>query len=353
MTLKEQMWANFPKTVKRNGEVFSAIVANDEGTAAFEYELKNLFDYMKEWVSTPDVYEQADDMLEKTVEFFSFFERFTNETDNSLKNRFGAIFVRNHDKVWGTPYDVKTVFEKYFPTAKIYLVENTNETVSDNLVSDGDFTESGSGWIFENCGLSKEARFSKTFGVSLGNDGTAKQTVSFSNTEDKTYFLHFFMKGKIKVRIKNNEGMYWNNSSKSWESSSSYADFSSDEWEAKSIYFLLGSVSSIDIEFTGNGLQTAYFDYVRLFEKKNYPSFAVIAQFEADSSKNSLKLAPGTSDPSQEISDYEKYDYYDQSFVTGVGAGFAQDIYKDLLNLLRAQGCKAHLEIVTKDYIEG
>lgn len=353
MTLKEQMWANFPKTVKRNGEVFSAMVANDEGTAAFEYELINLMAYMKEWVSTPNVYEQSDDMLDKTVTFLSYFERFSDETDASLKNRFGAVFVRNHNEVWGTPYDIKTVFAKYFPSATVFLIENTNDTTDDNLISDGDFTESGDGWTFTGSGLSTAARFSKTYGVSLEKAGKAVQTVELSNMEDKTYFLHFFMKGSLKVGIKNNAGKYWNSNSKSWTSSATYSEFVSEEWEAKSIFILTDSeMTSIEFEFLGNGGKIAYFDYVRLFEKKTYPSFTVVAQFEADSSKLALKLAPGQDDPSEQVSDYEKYDYYDQSFVTGVGAGFAQDIYNDLLNLLRANGVKAYLEILTKDYIE-
>ena len=64
-----------------------------------------------------------------------------------------------------------------------------------------------------------------------------------------------------------------------------------------------------------------------------------------------MKLAPGNADPTDKIKDYKKYDYFDHAFITGVAAGFAQDIYNDLLNLLRAQGVKAYLEIVVKDYI--
>lgn len=353
MTVKEQMRACFPKTIDRTAPVFSAMVANNEGTAAFEYELSNLISYMKEWVSTPDVYGQSGDMLDKTVNFLSYFERFTDESDTSLKNRFGAIFSRSSNKVWGTPYDIKTVFEKYFPHAEIYLVENTGDAGSENLIEDGDFEKNGSGWTFKDSKLSEEARFSKSYGVSLGSSGTAAQTIELAGTESKTYFLHFFMKGNLKISVKNNAGEYWDCASKSWSTSAVCKEFSCGGWEAENLYFSADSqTTGVEIEFSGNGGQTAFFDYVRLFEKRNYPSFTVIAQFEASASTSALKLAPGRSDPDSGIQDYGDYDYYDLSFVTGAGAGYAQDLYNDLLNLLRANGVKAYLEILTKDFIE-
>ena len=352
MTIKEQLRANFPKTVNKAAPIFSSMIANDDGTGAFEYELNYLISFMKEWVSTPNVYGQSGEMLEKTVEFFSFLERFTDESEKSLKGRFRAIFVRN--KVWGNSYDVKSVFEQYFPSAEIFLVENTNDTSSENLISDGDFTEYGSqDWNLTGCTLSEAARFSKTYGVLIPNGSSLKQTVSVKNIEDKTYFLHFFLKGDVKVLIKNNANKYWNSSSKTWTDSISYSHFNSEEWKNCSVFFFTNSsIEDIEIEFIGNGTQAANVDYIRLFEKKPYASFTIVVHFAGDSGMKAMKLAPGNADPTDKIKDYKKYDYFDHAFITGVAAGFAQDIYNDLLNLLRAQGVKAYLEIVVKDYIE-
>ena len=79
MTIKEQLMANFTKTVNKDATIFSSMISNDDVTGAFEYELNYLISFMKEWVSTPNVYGQSGEMLEKTVEFFSFLERFTDE----------------------------------------------------------------------------------------------------------------------------------------------------------------------------------------------------------------------------------------------------------------------------------
>ena len=44
------------------------------------------------------------------------------------------------------------------------------------------------------------------------------------------------------------------------------------------------------------------------------------------------------------------YGYYDKSFLSGVAAGYAKDVYEELLDYLRPQGVKAYLDIVIKDY---
>ena len=350
MTLKDQLRSNFPKTINKAAPVFSALVVNDDGTAAFEYELNLLKSFMLEWVDSYNVYEQSGDMLDETISFISFFERFSNETDIYLKRRLASVFIRNHDKVWGTPFDVKRVIEQFFPQADVYLIENTNDTETENLITNGDFVDDSSGWTLTGSSLSEAARFSKAYGVSLGSSGTAVQTVTLSDSLNKTYFLHFFMKGNLKVRIKNNENKYWNNTQKTWSSTSSYTVFNTTDWENQNIYlFASANLTQIQIEFCGNGSETAYIDYIRLFEKKAYPSFTVVVHFTGDSSQSALKLAPGSADPDTQITDYSKYDYFDQSFVVGNESSYSEDIYSDILNIIRAQGVKAYLEIVSRD----
>ena len=102
MDLLEQLRGNFPKTIDKSKPLFSSIVANDRHNAAIQKQLEDLFKYMKEWISTPDVYEQTGVMLDKSIKFFSFLERYADETEKALKNRFAAIFIRNHDTRWGT-----------------------------------------------------------------------------------------------------------------------------------------------------------------------------------------------------------------------------------------------------------
>ena len=103
----------------------------------------------------------------------------------------------------------------------------------------------------------------------------------------------------------------------------------------------------------------SYADYFRLFEKQPFGSFTVIAHFEGYTASGVFGLAAGEDDPNIETQEelppqprYGNYGYYDKSYLSGVPVGFAKDVYEDLLDYLRAQGVKAYLDIVIKDYIE-
>ena len=257
MDLLEQLRGNFPKTIDKSNPVFSSLIANDEHNAAIQEQLEYLFNYMKEWISTPNVYNQTGVMLDKTVSFFSFLERYADETEQSLKNRFAAIFIRNHDTRWGTAFDVKSVFKQYFPSAKIYLVENTNK-IDDatpefaNLLSDGDIdTDTPTAWTLTNCVATSAARFSKAYGIEMNQSGGHfEQTVTVLNRKkindtepyeykNLAYFLHFFLSGRVKVRIYNSaNSKYWDNENKAWSSSAVDNLFEKSEWNDCSLYFL-------------------------------------------------------------------------------------------------------------------
>ena len=365
MDLLEQLRGNFPKTIDKSNPLFSAIVANENHDAAIQKQLEYLFAYMKEWISTPDIYKQTGVMLDKTVKFFSFLERFADETEKSLKNRFAAIFIRNHDTRWGTAFDVKSVFRQYFPSATIYLVENTNK-IDDatpglaNLLLDGDIsTDTPTDWTLVNCTADEEARFSKKYGILLNQAGAKlSQTVSVSSSS--TYFLHFFLEGKVNVQIKNNNDKYWNFASKTWDDSAVDNPFeSASDWSNQSMFIHTDlTTTSLTISFSYVDTKT-YIDYFRLFKKQPYGSFTVIAHFEGNTAVHAFGLAAGDDDPNITTTEptppqprYGNYGYYDKSFLSGVPIGFASDIYEDLLDYLRAQGVKAYLEIVIKDYAE-
>ena len=364
MELKEQLRGNFPKTIDKSKPVFSSLIANDKGTAAIQKQLNDLFKYMKEWISTPDIYEQTGVMLDKSIRFFSFLERFADETETSLKNRFAALFIRNHDTRWGTAFDIKRVFQQYFPHATIYLVENTNKIDDENpelanLIDNGDIeTSEALGWSLTNCVADADARFSKGYGILFNNNGgILSQSIEVKSNQ--VYFLHFFLKGSIKVSVKNNSNKYWDKATNTWSDTIVYNTFTSEEWNNQSMYFITGNNDSpVIISFEYNG-ELTYIDYFRLFEKQPYGSFTVIAHFEGNTSVGVFGLAAGDDDPNIETQEetppqprYSNYGYYDKSYLFGVPVGFANDIYEDLLDYLRAQGVKAFLEIVVQDYSE-
>ena len=377
MNLLNQMRESFPKTIDKVKPVFSSLIANANNDGALQKQLIDLFEYMKEWTSTPNIYEQTDEMLMKTITFFSFLIRFADESEISLKNRFKAIFVRNHDEKWGTPFDIKNVFREYFPHAVIYLIENTNDIYSSepglgNLIVDGDIdTSTPEGWTLTNCSATADARFSKSYGIELSQSGASlSQTITIANrqrtnnTEPYTYknlsyFLHFFLKGKVNVQIYNSaNSKYWDNTNKEWKSTAVNNSFSTTDWENCSLYFITeGDDDETDITISFNYVDTdTYIDYFRLFKKQTFGSFTIIVYFEGDSAQDVFGLAAGDSDPN--IPDagatppqprYGNYGYYDKSYLSGVPAGFANDIYNDLVDYLRSQGVKAYFDIVLKD----
>lgn len=362
MDLLNLMRSSFPKTIDKSKSVFCSLIANENNDAALQKQILDLFNYMKEWTLTPDVYEQKGDMLMKSVTFFSFLERFADETELSLKNRFRAIFVRNHDQKWGTPFDVKNVFRQYFAHADIYLVENTNkidavETGMGNLLENGDINSAAAtGWTLQSCSATPDARFSKGYGIELAQSGAkASQEVSVSG--DKVYYLHFFLKGKVSVQIKDNHDKYWDFSTNTWESSPIDNEFNSADWNNISLFFITNNnASEVTLSFIYVDTDT-YIDYFRLFAKQPYSSFTVIAHYDGEKAVNAFGLASGEADPNIPTTSptppqprYGNYGYYDDAYLSGVAAGFASDIYDDLLNYVRAQGIKAYFDIVLRDF---
>lgn len=357
MTTRQKILSNFPKNINKNGQNFLAVMN------PLIYETEDMLKYMKEWVLTPNLYEQNGDMLKKTSSFFTYLQQFVDESETSFKNRISAIFIRNHDTKWGTPFDVKNVFTQYFPSAKIYLIENTNK-IDDanvdlaNLFVDGDIeTDNPIAWNLINCSATQDSRFSKSYGIEMNQvGGTLSQTIAITKN---VYFIHFFLKGKINVVIKNNHNEYWNYQNKEWVANKVTNQFSSSDWTNQSLFFIAeNGDNSVDISFEYVDTLT-YLDYFRMFEKQPYSSFTIIAQFDGYSAANAFGLASGEEDPNIETSQstppqprYSNYGYYDKSFLSGVAAGFAKDIYEDLLNYLRSVGVKAYLEIITRDYIE-
>ncbi len=365
MNVGDVLCESWSGNINKNGEVFGAVFSDGEGNGAIEKSFTGIKEFCRTYTATPSVYEQTDEMLDKTVSFFSFLERFFNESDDSLKNRFKAIFYRNGNTTWGTPYDVKTVFKEYFHASDIYLLENTND-IEDSLlqmISDIDF-ENGSKWVLKNCELTAAASFSKSKGVeftSSESDENVAQTITVNNNH--VYFLHWFMKGNLRVRVKNNTtGLFWDNSSKEWSESENFAFFESSDWSNKNFFFSLKNISSgdseIEISFWNVKNEECYLDYVLCFKKQLYPSFTLIVHYTGEMAKNAMALAEGEKDnPEENIPENieikkENWEYYNQGFLTGPQSGYADDVYDELLEYVRSVGVKAYIEFLTKDYSE-
>ncbi len=349
MTIANQLMAAFPKNVNKSGAVFSAIVANGKD-AAIESVLKAARDYVREYISTPDVYQQRGDQLEKTVNYFSFLERFDNESEESLKQRFSAIFRRSGDVVWGNPHNVRNVFREYFPSATIYLLEGTND-ITDNLIVDGDFEE-GRTWVYDGDAVRSNAiSFSKSYCLGLGVSGNARQTIMA--TPGKTYSLHWFQTGSAGVSVCDQSNRWWNGSGWQVDEFVFEDEVPAGEWK-NLLRFVVAddAVTELTITFRGTGA-AGYIDYVQLYEKRSYHSFTIIAHFVSGAVSGDLALAPGNVDEAPiEQEKYDNYGYYSSAYMTGVKTGYAMDIYRDLLEYVRSTGVRAYLNICNQDYKE-
>ncbi len=302
MTNGERLINNFPSTIRKDSKIFSALVANSTRTGALETVIDDLEKYANEYSKTKDIYDEIGEMLDKTTDFFTFLERFTDEYDEALKNRIAAIFVRNNDEKWGNPHNVKNVFRQYFKSGKIFLIENTDIFTLDedygsrnkSLVVDGDFQNESELWeLSNNSIIDPVARFSRSYGLLLesssdfakqdievdtslyddyevraddtytsiakmfyGNETLADYIKEYSDNPDtlvveeeikipkrNVYFLHFFLKGSCGVIIKDSDNnKYWNNIEKKWQNASITNTFTSktNEWTDINLFTLNG-----------------------------------------------------------------------------------------------------------------
>jgi hypothetical protein len=308
-TVGDALRDSFSTLINKDGKIFKALVANPDGNGTLESIFNAIETVRKKWCNNPDIYNQAGEMLEKTMSFFSFLTRIFNESDESFKKRHELLFYRGGDTIWGDMWNIRKIFRLYFNTNNVWIINNTN-SAEENILEDGDF-EAGTAWELEMCSYDHEARFSERTGIKFNGLGTCRQTVEAN--QDSTYFIHFFLDGKITLRIKDNNDRYWNPRAGefgAWGSSVVDSEFSSSGWDARSMYYLTDDLTSeITITFSGIQNEVAMIDYVRLFLKDGYSSFTLLVLFGGMYTEETMSLAPGKDDPIVRR-DYEGFGHY-------------------------------------------
>lgn len=343
-----ELLKNLPGGLNLTDPTIEAIVSDDAGDGALANEFDDLIEYVDSYTQNDDVDNHVGEMLDKTVDFFIGMERYFEESDTALVNRFKAITARAGDLVFGTPWNIKHVFEKYFPTATIYVIENTGASAA-NMMLDSDF-EGETGWSLDGCTLDSGARFSKAKGLLLPGAGTCQQNIAVTAG---TFSLHFFLKGSCIVKITDDAGMYWNSSTMTWQLAEHGNAFTAKDWADQQMFIIKKSVSSLKVKLCGVSGSTGYVDHGSFVEKYTYGTFTVVVNFSGEVVGDVMHLAGGTTDPDPlKVPDYSKAGYFDQVFFTGVSAGFAKDIYQDILDLIKPFGIKAYLEFAERDYGE-
>lgn len=286
----------FPTLINKKKSVFAALFANDLKTGTVETIFNELEETRKAWeIDGANIYNQTGEQLEKSLALFSVLERVNSDTDHTILARLRLLFYRNGDKVWGDKWNILKLFKTFFNSENVWLVNNTDD---ENLLINGDF-ENQDAWILaDGASYEREARFEGTTGILFNSSGTLGQTV---NVNAKTvYFLHFFLRGNVRVKITDNNGRCWvpDGDTGAWSNTEHWNSFVSNDWCNRSIFFINDSrVSSVTVTFGYETEHYGFVDYVRLNKKTKASTFSLIVVFEATATDDTANLAPGTNDP--------------------------------------------------------
>ena len=302
----------FPTIINKNGKLFKALLADKESEdGTIETIFNDVEKTRKAWTEHKSVYQQSGEQLKRKLSVFCIIKQLQNESEQTFKNRNKLLFMRKGARLWGNRRDILNIFKTFYNNQNVYLVNNT-EPFADNLLSDGNF-EKRDAWSLVDAVYEREARFEETTGVLFNAAGTCTQSVNVESVA--TYFLHFFMKGNIRVRITDNKGRYWNtiggkDGDGVWSVHEYAVSFASKNWANKSVFFFTdNAVSSITVTFLYEPGYYAFLDYARLNKKTAASTFSLIAVFEGVYTDETASLAPGTHDDIIQP-DYSKMGYF-------------------------------------------
>lgn len=339
----------FSTLVNKNGAVFQALFANPSGDGTVETIFNELESERKVWeVNGSSIYNQTGEQLNKTLHLLSVITRLNSDTDETILNRIKLIFYRNGATLWGDKWNVIDIFKTFFNTKNVYIVNNT-ESFDDNLLVNGDF-EKTDGWTLDGCCYDTEARFEDNYGILFNAAGSCTQTVSVDS--DSVYFVHFFLKGNVRLQITDNTGRFWNPTKDefgSWSDEESIVSYQSTNWDNKSIFFITDDkVTGVTIKFLYTDKYYGFLDFVRLNKKTGASTFSLVVVLDGSASDEDTGLAPGENDPVESV-DYSKVSYYDKTFMFN-GKGINRiDLYKEIMNIVNAAGISATIELLTRE----
>jgi hypothetical protein len=343
--------------INTEDEVFKVLFSDDEGNGAGAIELDRVLDFINYYMKTDDVRNHKGYTLEMIVKEFTGFRRMLYEPDSIYLRRFLAITERKKDEVWGTKWNIQHVFEAYFNWVKIYVSECTND-ITKNFLINGDFEDDDESWeIGGEAEYTGDARFSGRRGLFFnGMPGSCKQEIN--DLQKDVYTLHFFIKGKCGVRIKNSKGQYWNATAKpnkyilAWQNEDFINEFEGIDWGDVFCFIVLPEKIDITIEFVSLEDEDCCIDYARLFKKPLNPSYTVIVQYEGyQITDKTLHLAKGKDDPIDGV-DCSRESYFDHHYIVGRLGAHRREVFNSLLEIIRPLGIQPFLEFIEKEYVE-
>lgn len=293
----------------------------DFNCGAIVNELEMLRAYIAQVVGYDDPVGAEDDWLDKIVEFFLTIERFLQETDAALLNRFNSLILRKETTPWQTTWCIEDVFSYFFNYDDIYVIENFIED-GDNLLLNSDLedvtgsdfdnwtkTETGASLINVDVTINMfSGDVCAEFEVDVsGNAIDLKQTIS--SVAAGEYKLSLFYKddgtpttNAFEVEItRSSDGYYYNDTDSSWQSgphSISLPIISGTLYEYWSLYIDNEGTEDIEIKIqnaSGETSYKAYVDLIKFGEWKTYPSVKALVGVSGSDADN-LLMWVGTTD---------------------------------------------------------
>jgi hypothetical protein len=330
-------------------EIYRVLFSDEEGDGAIANELEAVTRFIDFITRTDNVSDQVERYLDMIIALFIGMARRQYEADYLYVRHLLALTSRSQDTVWGTKWDIKHVFEEYFSVLKAYVCENTNE--SGTGIQNGDFEEIGD-IVWELGGGAKigyAARFSGSKGLYFNREaGSASQSVELMRG---VYTLHFFLLGKTDVTVTNTAGQYWNMNTLAWQDGAIVSSFYKEIWDNCEMFIkiLPEEGDTITIKFIAAAEEVVSIDYVRLYEKLNYPAYTVVIQYEGYAiADKTLHLGKGEDDPDPEITWYPRESHFDHSYIVGRIGAYRTEVYISLLDIIRPRGIRAFIERVEK-----
>lgn len=264
-----------------------------------------------------------------------------------------SIFVRGGDVTFGTTWNVKHVFEYYFPGAKIFLLDNIGRW-ENNILINSNFESSVPSeiakWTLSGCAINKDGAFSGEKGVFFtSNNGTVSQVAAVE--KDKIYFVTCMVNGNATFSVKGASGdtknLYLVGDVMGSDSGQARSVVT-DGWRFIQFFFKANKTENITV--TVKGTLGSKVDLITLDKKKNYPCFVIYAWFDRVTiGGNTLHLAKRGNDPVPGLK-YDKESYFDNTFLSGTsGNVFATDIYQDILNMVKPAGAMADIVLLTRE----
>lgn len=375
-----------PHAINKTGKEYEAIWGKTQYTenetiqssadyncGAIVNELEYLRAYINQSIASLNIDNAQAEFLDKIVRFFLDISRAYAETDASLLKRFSAFVRRKANKRWSTGWSFKDVFSYFFNPDNIYVIENYVE--DDDQILNGDFEnvtgdnfdnwtkyESGSSVINVNTTeMFQEAKCPEFSIDSSNNEASLSQTITSVLAGD--YKLSLFYKDDevlssgnvVKITIqRSGDNYYYNFDTLSWQAAAASKELPvvGDYYRYAGVYVKNEDTRDLTLKIANAGSAgTAYkfyIDRVKFGEWKTYPSVKVLIVCVGQYG-GFLSLWPGTSDPIGGGADYQYASFFENDFISGIGAEFTEKVYEDMLSRIKEAGSKSDVEFINRN----